>query len=312
MSFLKLLESIRTPALDTFFSAVTCFGDELAFMVLALLIFWCVDKRTGYFAFTVGLFGTLANQFLKIYCRIPRPWVLDPSFTIVESARAAATGYSFPSGHTQNAVGTFGAIGLMAKRRWIRYTCLVLVILVPFSRMYLGVHTPLDVGTAFLMAAVLLIVFYPIFRSEEKTGKAMPLLLAAGIAAAVLFVLYATSLRADFAAGSEDAGNFSSAVKNAWTLFGSIAGLLFVFLADSRHTNFDTRAPILAQVLKFTLGLLLVTAIRAGLKPLLHAVLPSGPADAVRYFLIVLFAGCVWPLSFPVWTRLCSRKKEDL
>ena len=94
MEFLRLLESVRVPALDAFFSAVTYLGDELAFMALALLLFWCVDKRTGYYVFVVGLFGTLANQFLKILCRVPRPWVLDPGFTIVESARAAATGYS--------------------------------------------------------------------------------------------------------------------------------------------------------------------------------------------------------------------------
>ena len=172
MEFLRLLESARLPALDAFFSAVTYLGDELAFMALALLLFWCVDKRMGYYVFVVGLFGTLANQFLKILCRVPRPWVLDPGFTIVESARAAATGYSFPSGHTQNAVGTFGAIGLLTKRRWVKIACLALVLLVPFSRMYLGVHTPLDVGAAFLMAAILLAAFYPIFRSEEKTKGA--------------------------------------------------------------------------------------------------------------------------------------------
>ena len=113
MHFLRLLEGIRLPALDVFFGAVTYLGDELAFMVLAFALFWCVDKRTGYYAFVAGLFGTIGNQFLKIVCRIPRPWVLDPDFTIVESARAAATGYSFPSGHTQNAVSTFGAAAIM-------------------------------------------------------------------------------------------------------------------------------------------------------------------------------------------------------
>ena len=117
MHFLRLLEGVRLPALDVFFGAVTYLGDELAFMVLAFALFWCVDKRTGYYAFVAGLFGTIGNQFLKIVCRIPRPWVLDPDFTIVESARAAATGYSFPSGHTQNAVSTFGAAAVMT-RRW--------------------------------------------------------------------------------------------------------------------------------------------------------------------------------------------------
>ena len=165
MEFLRLLESIRIPALNVFFSGITYCGDEIAFMVVAFALFWCVNKRTGYYAFLVGLFGTVGNQWLKIACRIPRPWVLDPNFTIVESARAAATGYSFPSGHTQNAVGTFGAMALRTERKWVRGVCIALIVLVPFSRMYLGVHTPLDVGVAFLMAAALLALFYPVFRS---------------------------------------------------------------------------------------------------------------------------------------------------
>lgn len=309
MGFLRLLESIRTPVGNVFFSAVTYFGDELAFMALALFLFWCVDKRTGYYAFTVGLFGTLGNQFLKILCRVPRPWVLDPDFTIVEAARAAATGYSFPSGHTQNAVGTFGAVGLMAKRRWVRYACLALVLLVPFSRMYLGVHTPLDVGVAFLMAAVLLAACYPIFRSAEKTRRAMPYLLAAGILAAALFVFYVAGIRAEFAPGSEDESNLAHAVKNAWTLLGAIAGLLLVFFLDSHRLHFDTRAPLLGQVLKLTLGLALVAGVKAALKPLLYALLPTGPADCLRYFLVVLLAGCVWPLSFPYFARLGKNKE---
>lgn len=86
MGFLRLLESIRIPALNVFFSGITYCGDEIAFMVVAFALFWCVNKRTGYYAFLVGLFGTVGNQWLKIACRIPRPWVLDPNFTIVESA----------------------------------------------------------------------------------------------------------------------------------------------------------------------------------------------------------------------------------
>ena len=82
----------------------------------------------------------MLNQFLKLLCRVPRPWVMDPEFTIVESARADATGYSFPSGHTQNSVGTFGVLGRCARRTWVRILCGILMILVPFSRMYLRPH----------------------------------------------------------------------------------------------------------------------------------------------------------------------------
>ena len=104
MDFLRLLAAGRCGALDTFFSGLTYFGSEIAFMAAALLIFWCVDKRQGYYVFLVGALGTVCNQFLKLAFRIPRPWVLDPDFQIVEAARADATGYSFPSGHTQNIV----------------------------------------------------------------------------------------------------------------------------------------------------------------------------------------------------------------
>ena len=145
--------------------AFTCFGEELAFLLLALTIFWCVSKEEGYYLLFVGFFGTALNQFLKLLCRIPRPWVRDPDFTIVESARSGAGGYSFPSGHTQNAVGTLGGIARWHKNRALRIVCIVLAALTAFSRMYLGVHTPLDVSVAAATAVVLIFVIYPIVRS---------------------------------------------------------------------------------------------------------------------------------------------------
>ena len=306
MEFLRLLESARLPALDAFFSAVTYLGDELAFMALALLLFWCVDKRTGYYVFVVGLFGTLANQFLKILCRVPRPWVLDPGFTIVESARAAATGYSFPSGHTQNAVGTFGAIGLLAKRRWVKIACLALVLLVPFSRMYLGVHTPLDVGVAFLTALALAAALYPAFRTESAAKKTVPWLL---LGVAVLcggYLIYASSLaRCDWPEGSEDLSNITHGLKNAYTMLGALLGFLIVYIADEKKLHFDVRAPFWGQVLKLVLGLALIVGIKAGLKPLLVSLFAGSQAESfVRYFLLVLFAGIVWPLTFPFFAKL--------
>ena len=120
MDFLYLLEKIRMPGLNELMLAVTELGGELPFLVIALIVFWCVDKRRGYYVLSVGFLGTLTNQFMKLWFRIPRPWVLDPEFTILEQAREAATGYSFPSGHTQNAVGTFGALTVTSKTKWIR------------------------------------------------------------------------------------------------------------------------------------------------------------------------------------------------
>ena len=298
MGFLRVLESIRIPALDVFFSGVTYFGDEIAFMLVAFALYWCVSKRMGYYAFVVGLLGTTGSQWLKLACRVPRPWVLDPDFTIVESARAAATGYSFPSGHTQNAVGTFGAIALTTKRSWARWACIALIVLVPFSRMYLGVHTPLDVGVAFLLAAALLAVCYPVFRSERSMEKGLPWLLGVAALFALGYTLWVTGLRADFAPGSEDASNLTHGVENAWKLLGAALALVPVWLLDRHAIRFETKAVWYAQIAKLVLGLGLLVVVRSALKTPLNALLPGGPGDAVRYFVLVLFAGAVWPLTF--------------
>lgn len=306
MDVLRFLESIRLPALDTLMQLITEGGGELVFMVLAITVFWCIDKRCGYYIFTVGFFGTIINQFLKLAFRIPRPWVLDPNFTIVESARAGATGYSFPSGHTQNAVGTFGSLARYTKKRWVRVVCIVLAVLIPFSRMYLGVHTPLDVGVSVLVALVLLFAFYPLFSSDERQSRAMWYVLAAVIvlAAAYLAFVLAYAFPADI-----DADNLAEGTKTAFTMAGAVLGLLAVYAADRYKLQFDTKAPLLGQILKLVLGLALLVAIKAGLKAPLHALFGGYFADLVRYFLMVLFAGCVWPLTFGFFARV-GRKKN--
>ena len=115
MEFLRILENIRIPVLNEFMLAITYLGDEIAFLVMALVLFWCIDKRKAYYILSVGFLGTIANQFMKLWFRVLRPWHLDESFTILEQAKEGAGGYSFPSGHSQSSVGTFGGIAYVSK-----------------------------------------------------------------------------------------------------------------------------------------------------------------------------------------------------
>jgi len=308
MGFLRLLEGIRFEPLTGIMSLVTYLGDELCFMAIAILFFWCINKRQGYYLFVVGIFGNVLNQFLKLTFRIPRPWVLDPEFTIVEAARSAATGYSFPSGHTQTAVGTFGAILLSRREKWLRTLSLIFILLVPFSRMYLGVHTPLDVGVSFVIAILLLLALYPFF-SEMRCDSCIPrvlLLLFAFSVAYMAFVLL-SSFPADI-----DPHNLKSGTKNAYTLSGTALGLLAVYHVDKERLNFDTEAPLTGQILKFVLGLALTVALKAGLKVPLNLIMNEQPANFVRYFLMVLFAGCAWPMTFPFFKKLDAKTLKKL
>ena len=302
MDFLRLLEGIRFPALDTIMSLITQLGDELCFMVIAITMFWCIDKRRGYYLLSVGFLGTVINQFLKLVFRIPRPWVLDPNFTIVESAREAATGYSFPSGHTQNAVGTMGGGARSSKQRWVQIVCVVLLLLVSFSRMYLGVHTPLDVSVSFVIATVLLLVLYPVFEKMEEKPNLMYILMSVMIVLGVAYLLFVSlyPFPADV-----DADNLASGTKNAYTLLGATLGVLVAFHVDRKHTNFSTEAPLAGQLLKLVIGLLLTIAIKSGTKPLLNLIFGGHHvANLVRYFLMVIFAGVLWPMTFKWFAKI--------
>lgn len=303
MEFLYFLEKLRLPGLNELMLAVTELGGETPFLVVALIVFWCVDKRRGYYVLSVGFLGTLTNQFMKLWFRIPRPWVLDPGFTILEQAREAAAGYSFPSGHTQNAVGTFGALAATTKTKWIRMIAAVLAVLVPFSRMYVGVHTPADVLAAAAMALVFLALMHPVVFA--KNGKYIPVLLAVltALAAAFLFFVEFWNFPADI-----DQHNLASGIKNAYTLAGSLVGLIIVYVVDEKYLRFETKAVWWVQILKVALGLLAVLAIKSGLKTPIDLLCGGHMIGrAIRYFLIVIMAGIIWPLSFK-WLSKLGRK----
>lgn len=298
MDFLYLLEKIRIPGLNECMLLITQLGEETAFLVIALVVFWCVDKKKGYYLMAVGFAGTMINQFLKLWFRVPRPWVLDPNFTILEQAREAAAGYSFPSGHTQMAVGTFVSLATTAKKRSVAVACVTLAVLVPFSRMYIGVHTPADVLTSAVIALVLVFLLKPmtdVWEQKQMKGViAAMLLMALGL---LLFVEY-------YPLGEVDAHNLESGMKNAYTMQGCLIGVAVVYLAERKFVNFETKAVWWAQILKAVLGLGVVLLVKEGLRSPLEAVMPSYTARAARYFLIVVTAGVLWPMTFRWFGRL--------
>ena len=306
MEFLYLLEKLRVPGLNEFMVAITEFGSETAFLAVALILFWCVDKRQGYYIMSVGFVGTIANQFLKLLCRIPRPWVLDENFTILEQAREGATGYSFPSGHTQNSVGTFGGVAYTTKNKVVRWICIALAILVPFSRMYVGVHTPKDVLVAAAMALVLIFIIKPLVYRED--GKGMKLLIPVMIAISLAFLAYVEfgSFPADM-----DATNLEHGYQNAYTLLGALLGVSVVYVVDEKKLHFQVEAGLLGQILKVVLGLVIVLLVKSGLKAPLNALCGGHMiARAIRYFLIVIVAGIIWPLTFPWFAKLGKKEKK--
>lgn len=303
MQLLQMLQNIRVPVLNEFMLLITEFGGEIAFLITAIVVFWCVDKRQGYFIMTVGFLGTIISQFMKLWFRIPRPWVKQPGIAL-ESAIGDAGGYSFPSGHSQSSVGTFGSLALTTRNRVVRVASIIIAILVPFSRMYVGVHTPMDVFVGTAIALVLIFAVKPLVYSKKPA--AMPILI--GVMSILTIAYLCFVFLFDFPA-DVDAYNLVHGRENACTMAGCIAGMIVVYFVDEKWLRFETKAVWWAQLIKLVVGLVIILGIKSGLKETLNAFLGEMLGRGVRYFAIVVFAGIIWPLTFRYFGKLGKDKE---
>lgn len=309
MGFLYFLEGLRNPVLNTFFSLITHLGEETVFLAVSLLVFWCVNKREGYYILMTGLIGTLINQSMKLLFRVGRPWVLDPSFTVVESAKGQAADYSFPSGHTQNAVGTFGVLAGAHRHTWQRVLFLALAVLVPFSRMWLGMHTPWDVLCAAALALLLLLLLQPVFATEERFHRFMPYLVILAYLLSLLALLFARFQPPELHTGD----NLAAGLKNIVTLHACTLALIPIWFLDRHLVHFETAGSWYVQCLKLTVGLGTTLLLKWGLTAPLEACIYSYyVARGVRYFLVVLYAGLLYPMCFRFLARWHSPALDAL
>lgn len=308
MEFLHLLEGARTPFFDAFFSLITRMGEETFFLMVAIAAMWCLNKRFGYYLLTVGFLGLVLNMFLKLTFCVPRPWIIDPALTIVESAREMAAGYSFPSGHTQFIVGIATAAFLFYKNKTARIIAVVCAILVPFSRLYLGVHTPTDVLVSFAIAFFTAAALYIAFSNEKRVPKVFPIILICEFAIAVCYLLFVLNYKIPSNAAPSD---IDVAFKTAYVSLFSLAALALAYFADIKVLRYSADAHLPVQIIKFVFGFLGIIAIRYLLKVLFSKIGFDGNlADGIRYFFMVAFAGILWPAVFTKIDKLYEKKRK--
>ncbi len=322
--FLHTLAGIRLPFLDSFFSVLTWLGDEKLFVVISLIVFWCFSKRGGMYMLTVGFGTSSVGQALKVLFRIPRPWVLDPSMQgkMVPSARETnllgdgADGWSFPSGHTLISVGTYGGMAAWFRQKGVRILGIVLAVLVPFSRLYLGVHTPVDIIASVVIALVLVLALRPVFASTGTKAVRIVLIGNIVLSAAMLGWMYA--IKSSLTLAGEEAELFASGVKNLWQLVGATLAVEIAYEADERWLHFDPKAVWWAQLLKIGGGCVIVLALQMGIQKLFGYSKPITPENMTRNGVIACVANlvamtagmAVWPMTFKRFSRLGTQQAK--
>ena len=158
LDFIIMIQQIDTPLLDSFFRAITSLGDELFYLLLFPFLLWCVDFYLGIRVGIIFLLSVYANNGLKEIFQQPRPFDILP-----EIQKVHASGYGFPSGHAQSSLVVWGSIAYWKKQIWIRNLSVLLILLIGFSRIYLGVHFPTDILGGWLFGGLILGLSYFIF-----------------------------------------------------------------------------------------------------------------------------------------------------
>ena len=158
-----------------------------------------------------------------------------------------------------------------------------------------------------VLAAALVLGLYPLMRRAQEKPRYMGYVLAAMLVVSGAFVVFVEAY--GFSADT-DAENLASGIGNAWKMLGAVAGMTLAWLLDRRYIHFETQAVWWVQVIKVAVGMALLLAIKSGLKaPLLALLGHEGLAGGVRYFLLVLVAGAVWPLVFRPMSKWGKGKK---
>jgi len=286
MPLLRTLESIRTSWLDTFMTFATRLGEEMILIVFFCALFWCISKRHAYVIGAVFFLSSLVVQGLKIIFRVPRPWVYDPTFEIVGEAYGAATGYSFPSGHTQNAAAWLGSVGAMVKKWWVKVICFGLAGLVAFTRLYLGVHYLQDVVVSLVITFAIVWLAMKFIPAEATCIKREALIagvivLCAGVVIVVAAVLYHGDI-------SE-----THQLRDATRAAGAALAFALGMFIERNYVKFDPRTKKLwMQPVKLIIGIGVTLGLQEGLRVMGSGLFP----DALRYFFMVFWIVGVYPM----------------
>ncbi len=177
------------PGLDAFFRIVTDLGSHTLYYFVCAPLFWVVDRRQASVLFLLIMVSAYVNTAVKLGFNTPRP---NPALARVIDLRPLQEhSASFPSGHTQGAVVFWGFVALWIARRWVSVLCALMIVLISFSRIYLGAHFPIDVlGGLILGAATMWIAPRPLLqlaeRNFEGTAQFVGAALLASLAATVL------------------------------------------------------------------------------------------------------------------------------
>jgi hypothetical protein len=266
-------------------------GNQFFYMAFFPLLYWCVDRRIGARLIILFLFSSFMNAVAKELAGQPRPFEYDP---VVQKLWHAGGG-GLPSGHTQSAVVIWGYLASQFRRPWVWGLAGLLIVLIPLSRVYLGVHFPSDLFGGYLLGAALLLLYLRFEPGAEAWLADRSMGVQLGVALAVPSLILVLSPRIE-----------SYQIRTAATLMGMGVG----FILERRWVGFDSGGVLWKRALRFLSGMVVMLAFYKGLALFAPGDDHEQTFRFIRYLLLGLGGALVAPWLF-VSLGLAEKRGTD-
>ncbi|MEN8119514.1 MAG: phosphatase PAP2 family protein [Bacteroidota bacterium] len=283
-TILNYFQTIGNPFLDSLFTFATMLGEQYVIIAVVTWVYWNISKKEGFILTYIFLISVLINSLIKVAFHTKRPF--QALEEIVGKRVHTATGYSFPSGHTQGVTTMFSTLALIIKKTWFWVIAIVLSVLVAVSRVYLGVHWPVDVLFGLLFGLLIPLILYSflskIFEDSKKFNKVLYItLIVIYFFAIVLLILNHFILDSNL--------DYSGYFKLVGVATGAIAG----FLIEESKLPFKIEANLGIKFLRYIIGISTTIGIMLGFKVLF----PEGELfDYIRYLLVGAWISGFYPI----------------
>jgi len=279
-----------SPTFDQLFIFFTLLGNETFFLVALPTLYWCFDRRIGARLVILFLFSIVLNSWGKLTADLPRPFEYDAR---VRPLVEINTG-GFPSAHTQSAVVVWGYLAMQIGRRWFCGIAILLMICIPLSRLYLGVHFPIDIVGGYAIGLVLLLLYLWLEPGAEAWIAKQPLAGQLGLAVTLPLLLFWSLPALDH-----------NAIAAAATLLGMCVGLVL----ERRWARFETSRVWRTNLLRLLVGMVGVAVFYLGLRVAFAGLEPEPLWRFVRYAILGFWCAFGAPWLF-VQLRLTPPEKK--
>ncbi len=284
LDILRFIREITNPFIDFLTEIITMLGEEYIMVLLLVIIYFIYDKTFGKkLAYIIFTSLAINNSLKGIVCRT-RPFIVDPTLDSVR--KQTATGYSFPSGHTQNSSTVYlgYAYNNNYKKKLIWSIAITLSILIGLSRLVLAVHYPTDV-LAGLVLGTSCAIFLSILFNKVATNPKRELLLYA-----LTFIIFLPFV---FIFYQKDYASIYI-YRNFYTTFSMFAGYIIGSFIETKYVDFNNNSLLKTKIFRLIGAIILYIIINFGLK----FILPKENIflDVFRYFMLTFCIIGIYPI----------------